>query len=94
MHHIKATIVKRNGKKAQSRGFSLTELKNAGLTKQDAKKIGIPLDIKRKSAHDKNVETLKAHAEKTKTAAKPKEPEVSEATANSETKKPKKKAKS
>jgi large subunit ribosomal protein L13e len=91
MHHIKATIIKQNGKKAESRGFSLTELKNAGLTKQDAKKIGIPLDIKRKSAHDENVATLKAHAEKAKAEAKPKEPKAEAEVAE---KKPKKKAKS
>ncbi len=91
MHHIIATITKRNGKKATSRGFSLSELKKATLTKQDAKKIGIPLDLKRKSAHDENVETLKAHAEKAKAEAKPKE---AEAVTEPAEKKPKKKAKS
>ena len=92
MHHIKAVIIRQNGKKAGSRGFSLTELKNAGLTKQDAKKIGIPLDVKRKSAHDENVECLKVHAEKQKAEAKPKEPEVEAAPEKEE--KPKKKSKS
>ena len=85
-------MTKRNGRKSTSRGFSLTELKKAGLTKQDAKKMGIPLDVKRKSAHDENVETLKAHAEKAKAKAKPKakpkEPK------RKPTQKPKKKAKS
>jgi large subunit ribosomal protein L13e len=89
MHNIKAVITKRNGKKSTSRGFSLNELKEAGLTKQDAKKIGIPLDIKRKSTHDENTQTLKAHAEQAKAQAKPKEPEPEPAE-----KKPKKKAKS
>ncbi len=88
MQKIKATITKRNGKKSTSRGFSRTELQKAGLTKQDAEKMGIPLDQKRKSAHDENVEALKAHAEKAKAEAKPKEPETKP------TKKPKKKAKS
>ncbi|HMK94677.1 MAG TPA: ribosomal protein L13e [Candidatus Limnocylindrales bacterium] len=88
MQRIKATVTKRNGRKSTSRGFSLTELQKAGLTKQDAKKIGVPLDVKRKSAHDENVETLKAHAEKAKPKAKPKEPE------RKPTQKPKKKAKS
>ena len=72
MHHIKAIITKQNGKLSLGRGFSPTELKRAGLTKQDAKKIGIPLDIKRKSAHDENVACLKAHAEKAKAEAKSK----------------------
>ena len=91
MHHIVATITKRNGKKSASRGFSISELKKACLTKQDAKKIGIPLDIKRKSAHDENVDTLKMHAEKAKTEAKPKAPETAK---QPSAKKPKKKAKS
>jgi hypothetical protein len=50
--------------------------------------MSIPLDVKRKSAHDENVETLKAHAEKVKPKAKPKKPE------RKPTEKPKKKAKS
>lgn len=91
MHHIKAIITKSNDKKAESRGFSRTELKNAGLTKQDATKMGIPLDLKRKSAHDENVETLKAHSEKAKAEAKPEEQPTE---AEKSEKKPKKKAKS
>ena len=88
MHHIKAVITKQNGKKSLGRGFSLTELKQACLNKQEAKKIGIPLDIKRKSFHDENVATLKAHAEKAKAevSAKPKTPQIEP--------QPKKKAKS
>ena len=92
MQKIEATVTKRNGRKSTSRGFSLTELKKAGLTKQDAKQMGIPLDVKRKSAHDENVETLKVHAEKAKAKAKPKakpkEPK------RKPTQKPKKRAKS
>ncbi len=91
MHHIKAIITNRNGQKVESRGFSLSELKKACLTKQDAMKIGIPLDLKRKSTHDENVETLKKHAEKAKTEAKPQKPETE---TRPEEKKPKKKAKS
>ena len=62
MHHIKAIINNQNGDTKQGKGFSLSELKEAGLTKQDAKQIGIPLDIKRKSKHEANVLSLKAHA--------------------------------
>ena len=78
MHHLQVVITKQNGKKSLGKGFSPTELKNAGLTKQDAKKMGIRLDIKRKSAHDENTATLKAHAEKAKAeaAAKPAVPKT------------------
>lgn len=62
MHHIVAIKTKpEDGKTKKTKGFSRSELKEAGLTRQDAKKIGIPLDIKRKSIHDENVATLKAH---------------------------------
>jgi ribosomal protein L13E len=90
MHNIKAIITKQNGKPSQSRGFSLSELRAAGLNKQDARKIGIPLDVKRKSSHDQNIASLKAHANdaKARAEAKPKSPEPIE------TVKPKKKAKS
>lgn len=87
MHHVKAVITKPNGKQAESRGFSLKELKGACMTKEDAKKLSIPVDVKRKSFHDENIQTLKAHAEQAKAQAeaKPKEPEAAE--------KPKKKQK-
>ncbi len=90
MHHIKAVITKQNGKQSLGKGFSPTELEKAGLNKQQAQKMGIPLDIKRKSFHEENVTTLKAHEEKAKVeaAAKPK-PET-----HATEPKPKKKAKS
>ena len=90
MHHMKAIITKQNDKQSTGRGFSLSELKKACLTKQDARKIGIPLDIKRKSCHDENVETIKAHAQKPKEKA----PAKPKATEPKPTAKPKKKAKS
>jgi ribosomal protein L13E len=87
---MKALITKQNGKQSIGRGFSLSELEKAGLNKQDAKKIGIPLDIKRKSLHDENVATLKTHAEKAKAEAATKPKPEKPATET----KPKKKAKS
>lgn len=78
MNRIKALITKPNGKQAQSRGFSLKELKGACLTKEDAKKLDIPIDVKRKSFHNENIQALKAHAEqaKTKEGAEPKDLET------------------
>jgi ribosomal protein L13E len=86
---MKAVITKQNGKQRLGRGFSPNELEQAGLNMQDAKKIGIPMDIKRKSVHEENVTCIKAHAKKTKAeaAAKPK-------TETPAVEKPKKKAKS
>ena len=78
MHHIKAVITKQNGKTKHRKRIQPNRTEKAGLNKQQAKKIGIPLDIKRKSFHDENVATLKAHAEKAKAeaAAKPKTPKT------------------
>lgn len=49
------------------RGFSLGELKAAGLSEYEARKIGIYVDKNRKSVHDENVKALKEWKEKVKT---------------------------
>jgi ribosomal protein L13E len=71
MHHIKPEVIKRDGKRS-GRGFSREELKKAGLNKAESKKLKIPFDLRRKTAHDQNVKALKAYAEKKKAEAKPK----------------------
>ena len=76
MHHIKVVITKHNKKQSLGKGFSPTELEKAGVNKQQAKQIGLPVDVKRKTAHHQNVAAIKEHAEKAKAqaqaAAKPK----------------------
>jgi large subunit ribosomal protein L13e len=97
MRQIKVVITKHNKKQNIGKGFSITELEKAGVNKQQAKQIGLPVDVKRKSAHDQNIATIKEHAEKAKAqkaqaeAAKPKpqKPEKQKPEP-----KPKKKAKS
>jgi large subunit ribosomal protein L13e len=71
MRHIKPEVVKPDGKRS-GRGFSLEELKNAGLNPAEAKRLKLPVDKRRKTAHDQNVETIKAYAKKKKAKAKPK----------------------
>lgn len=43
----------------KGRGFSMEELKQAGVTIELAKKIGIRIDKRRKSVRQENVEKLK-----------------------------------
>jgi ribosomal protein L13E len=87
MHHIKVVINKHNKKQSLGKGFSPTELEKAGVNRQQAKQIGLPVDVKRKTAHDQNVAAIKEHAEKAKAQAEAKpEPQKTEI-------KPKKKAK-
>ena len=72
MHHIKPKIHRIDGKERDGRGFSLEELKKAGLNKAEAKKLEIPVDKRRKTAHDQNVQKIKLYAKKKKAETKPK----------------------
>ena len=72
MHHIKPEILTPSGKQRSGKGFSLEELKKAGLNSAEAKRLKLPVDKRRKTAHDQNVKAIKAHMEKKKAKAKPK----------------------
>jgi large subunit ribosomal protein L13e len=61
MHHIKPIIVKPNGKLKRGRGFSPNEIKEAGISKQKAQQMGLPIDMRRKTSHEKNVASIKEH---------------------------------
>ena len=43
----------------KGRGFSLKEIKDAGLTPQEAKTLRLTIDVRRKTSHTENVEVLK-----------------------------------
>ncbi len=73
MHHIKPKILKPDGKQRSGRGFSPEELKKAGLNPAEARRLELPVDRRRKTAHDQNVEAIKAYVEKKKAEAKPKQ---------------------
>ena len=72
MHHLKIVITKQNGKQSIGQGFSSNELKEAGVSKQQAKQIGLRVDAKRKSMHQENVDCIKAHVKATPKSTKPK----------------------
>jgi len=60
----KPRLLKNGGLEAghrHGRGFSLRELALAGLTVKKALKMGIPVDKRRRSLHEENVEKLKKH---------------------------------
>ncbi len=71
MHHIKPEINRKEGKKRSGRGFSIVELEKAGLTLADARKLEIPMDKRRTTVHDWNIEVVKAYVEKVKAQDKP-----------------------
>jgi len=71
MAAIKPKVFKKRGKQRCGKGFSREELKKAGLSEKDALKLKIPVDPKRKTAHEGNVEAVNAFLQDKKTAAKP-----------------------
>ena len=71
MHHIKPKILKSDGKQRSGRGFSPEELRKAGLNPTEAKRLEIPVDKRRKTVHNQNVEAIKAYAEKKKVSLFP-----------------------
>ena len=58
---ITAIVLKKDGKPKEGRGFSKEELCKAALDFKKALKLSIPVDSKRRTMHDENVEALKQH---------------------------------
>jgi len=48
------------------RGFSLCELSKAGLTLGEARRLKIPVDLRRRSCHEWNVKLLRSSLESSK----------------------------
>lgn len=67
-------VIRRRGKNTEGKGFSSEELRKSGLSLKEAVKLHIPVDPRRKTAHDENVETLKGVVKEKKAAMKPKKP--------------------
>ncbi|MEM2971157.1 MAG: ribosomal protein L13e [Candidatus Bathyarchaeia archaeon] len=72
MMAVKPKVVKKGGKQRFGRGFSREELKQAGISLKEALKLGIPVDFRRKTAHQENIETLKKFLESKLEKGKPK----------------------
>ncbi len=72
MNQIRPKILKPNRKLRNGRGFSPDELNKAGITAADARRMKIPLDYRRKTAHSENIEAVTAHIKKITTENKPK----------------------
>jgi ribosomal protein L13E len=64
MHHFKPVVTSPNGKERKGKGFSPDEISEAGLTAAEARKLQVPIDWRRKSSHEENIASLKAHIEK------------------------------
>lgn len=71
MTMTKPKVFKRHRGRRPGKGFSLEELKKAGTNFKEAMNLRIPTDPKRRTAHEENIEMLKALLEDGKTGFKP-----------------------
>ena len=70
MMSSKPKVFKKGGKQRYGKGFSGEELKKAGLSFKEALRLGIPIDSKRRTAHEENVEAIKSFLGSMKAKAK------------------------
>ncbi len=70
MERIEAKVLKPNKKQRVGKGFSSSELKKAGSSLSEGLKLHIPIDPKRKTVHEDNVEALKLFLKQRKTRVK------------------------
>jgi len=63
-------VYKKSGKKRSGRGFSREELKKAGISLKQALRIGLPVDIRRRTVHDENVKLVKQQLQSLKPVKK------------------------
>jgi len=62
----KPKVFKKGGKQRCGKGFSREELKKAGLSFKEALRLSIPIDSKRRTTHEENVEAIKNFLENKK----------------------------
>ena len=72
MMTAKPRVFKTREKKRHGKGFSREELKKAGTNMTEALKLRIPLDPRRKTAHEENIEAVKTLITQKKAEQKPK----------------------
>jgi len=65
-------VSRKGGKQRSGRGFSREELKKAELSFKEALKLGIPVDLRRRTVHEKNIDVIKEFLGSRKTEAEPK----------------------
>jgi predicted flap endonuclease-1-like 5' DNA nuclease len=54
-------VVKRKNRESKGKGFSRSELKEVYLSTSEALKLSIPIDTRRSTKHEKNVQTLRVY---------------------------------
>jgi len=72
MELVKPKVYKKGGKQRFGKGFSREELNKVGLSLKEALGFGVPVDSRRKTVHEENVEAVKAFLKSKKAASKAK----------------------
>ena len=70
MESLKPVVFKKGGGQRLGKGFSLGELEAVGLNPKQAVKLRIPVDARRKTAHEENIEKLRRFLEAIREDAK------------------------
>lgn len=58
-------VRKKRGATRTGRGFSRKELEKAGVSLTEALRIGLPIDVRRRTLHKENVKLAKHHLKRT-----------------------------
>jgi len=61
MVRMVSPVITSGDRAREGKGFSAEEIKAAGLSPGEATKLGIPVDPRRRTSHEDNVETLKEY---------------------------------
>ena len=72
MTAINPEVCATHKKRRFGKGFSREELKKAGTDRKEALRLGMRIDLKRKTAHERNVAAVKTFVESKRVPAKPK----------------------
>jgi large subunit ribosomal protein L13e len=69
---LQPMVQKKKGGTRRGKGLSRSELREAGLDYRQALKLGIPIDLRRKTKRKENITTLKEHLRSLSSKKKPK----------------------
>jgi len=58
---LQPTVIRKKGEARKGKGFSRSELGEAGLDSRQALELGTSIDLRRKTKHEENVKILKQH---------------------------------
>jgi len=65
-------VQKKNGRTRTGKGFSRGEIREAGAGFRQALKVGIPIDLRRKTKREENVKVIKQYLRSLSSKKKPK----------------------